>query len=48
MDGIQGKFCKKVLRILRNVATGATESELRRDSRRRKILCTAIKYWSRV
>lgn len=48
MDGIQGKFCKKVLRIPRNVATGPTESELGRDSRRRKILCTAIKYCRRV
>ena len=45
MDGTQGKFCKKVLRIRRNEAKREAESELVRESRRGNILCAAIKYW---
>jgi hypothetical protein len=46
--GIQGKSCKKLLRIPRNVAKWAAETELGRNSRRGKILSTVIKYWGRV
>jgi hypothetical protein len=33
------KFCKKVVRICRSVAYGASEWELGRESMRGKILC---------
>ena len=45
---IQGKFCKKMLRNSKNAAKRAAGSELGRDSRRGKILCTVIKYRVRV
>jgi hypothetical protein len=38
-DVIQGRICKKVLRIPRFAANGAVELELGRDSRRGKMLC---------
>jgi hypothetical protein len=38
VDGIQGKFCKKVLRIPRNAAKWAAETEIGRDSMTGKIL----------
>jgi hypothetical protein len=34
VDGIQGKICKKVLRIPRKAAKGADEIEVAKDSRR--------------
>jgi hypothetical protein len=37
-----------VLRIPRNAANGAAESELRRESRRWKILSSDAKYWHMV
>jgi hypothetical protein len=46
VDGIQGKFCKKVLRIPRNAAKREAENEFGRDSMRDNILCAAIKYWT--
>jgi hypothetical protein len=34
VEGIQGEFCKKVLRTPKNAAKGAVEIEVARDSRR--------------
>jgi hypothetical protein len=48
VEGKQGKFCKKVLRIPRNAAKGAVEIEVARDTRRGKILCAEIEHWIRV
>jgi hypothetical protein len=48
VEGIQDKFCKKVLRIPRNAAKGAVEIEVARDTRRGKILCAEIEHWIRV
>jgi hypothetical protein len=48
LEGIQGKFSKKVLRIPRNAAKGAPEMEVARDSRRGKILCAEIECWIMV
>jgi hypothetical protein len=48
VDGVQGRFCKKVLKVPRNGVNGAAESELGRDSRRGKILSAATKYKVRV
>jgi hypothetical protein len=45
---IQGRFCKKILRIPRFAANGVAELELGRDSRRGKVLCVAVKYWLRI
>lgn len=45
MDGIQRKFCKKVLRIPRNAAKREAENEIGRESMRGNNLCAAIKYW---
>jgi len=38
VEGIQEKFCKKVLKIPRSAAKGAVEIKVARDSRRGKIL----------
>jgi hypothetical protein len=45
VDEIQGKFCKKVLRIPRNAAEREAENEIGRESMGGIILCAAIKYW---
>ena len=44
-EGIQGKFCKKVLRIPKNAAEREAENEIGMDSMGGNILCAAIKYW---
>jgi hypothetical protein len=44
VERIQGKYCKKVLRISINAATREAENEIGRDSRRGNILCSVIKY----
>lgn len=45
MEEMQGKFCKKVLRIPRNAARREAENEIGRDSMTGNIPYTAIKYW---
>jgi hypothetical protein len=45
VEEIQGKFCKKVLRIPRNAARWEAENEIGRESMGGNILCAAIKYW---
>jgi hypothetical protein len=47
-DIIYGRLCKKILGIPRFAVNGVAEVELRRDSRRGKVLCLAVKYWLRV
>jgi hypothetical protein len=48
VDTVEGRFCKKVLRIPRSAANRAAESELGREGRRGKILTYVAKYWVRV
>jgi hypothetical protein len=45
---IQGRFCKKVLRILVLEANGVAELEMYGDSRSGKILCLAVTYCLRI
>jgi hypothetical protein len=57
MWGLQGgwkeiykihRFCKIMLGMPRSAADNMTELELRRDSRRGKVLSTIAKYWPRL
>jgi hypothetical protein len=45
VDRIHGRFCKKILGLPRCTANGLAEMELGRDSRRRKAMWLAVKYW---
>jgi hypothetical protein len=45
---IQGRLCKKVLRIPKPAANGIAKLEMGRDNRRGKVLCLAVKYWPRI
>jgi len=47
-DGVQGKLCKKVLRIHRNSTQGAAEGEHGRQSGRANMVSAATKHWVRV
>jgi hypothetical protein len=45
---MQGRFCKKVLRIPPITVNGTAEHGLGKDSRRGKIFCRASKLWCRI
>lgn len=46
--GIQERFYKNVLRILRNPADGTAVWELCRESSRSRMLCLVVKYLCRI
>jgi hypothetical protein len=48
MDDIQGRFCNRGIRTLRNTEKGAAEWILGRESRRGTMLCSVVKYWHRT
>jgi hypothetical protein len=43
-----GECAKKILGIQRFAANGVAELEQGRDSRRRKVMSTLVKYWQRI
>ena len=48
VDSVKWRFYKNALRMPRNAANGAADSQVGRDSVKGKVLRAATKYWVRV
>jgi hypothetical protein len=48
IDKIHGRFCKKILGVLRCAANGAAEIEKGKDSRKGRTMSLTLKYWQRI